>query len=333
MLPDFDDRGIAINDKQIIINASYFVKHDGYMQRTQALIHCLFNLRNQLKSKDLVFFLYDGEPIQISGFEYTIKKICTMLQIPENKIILSIIDHQPKIDFGQIRQISRHSGFFEQVKNLLKVDLCKLDPDYRLFGAFFGRFTLHRLLMAHYLATNHQDSSIVSFRPDYRLAEFEIDPFAKYFASHLDWLKSRLGMNPTLTADQASRNLSTYHEVFGKYAIEIVIETNIIDTGWFTEKTAKCLASGKPFILLGTQGQLAKLREMGFKTFSDDINESYDNEHCHEIRFEMICQQIAKLDGLDATAKTQLVKRLNSVSEYNKNNYHTLVNKYYATPL
>lgn len=58
--------------------------------------------------------------------------------------------------------------------------------------------------------------------------------------------------------------------------ISIVSETT--QNEWFpTEKTYKSLMLGHPFVVYGGQHSLRKIRELGFETFGQAIDESYDN--------------------------------------------------------
>jgi len=60
--------------------------------------------------------------------------------------------------------------------------------------------------------------------------------------------------------------------------ISIVCETRYDNRFFFpTEKTGKALMSGKPFFVLSSKGFLKNLRDIGFKTFSPVIDESYDD--------------------------------------------------------
>ena len=59
-----------------------------------------------------------------------------------------------------------------------------------------------------------------------------------------------------------------------------------------TEKTYKSLMLGHPFILYGGKHSLAKLRAMGFETFSNDIDESYDNANWPIERAERVVQSM-----------------------------------------
>lgn len=59
-------------------------------------------------------------------------------------------------------------------------------------------------------------------------------------------------------------------------------------TNFLSEKTAKVLYGSRIFVLFGTPGRLAALRRMGFETFADVIDESYDSEPDDDQRFERV---------------------------------------------
>ena len=64
---------------------------------------------------------------------------------------------------------------------------------------------------------------------------------------------------------------------YSRSKIELVTET---ETNFFfiTEKTIKPIRAGIPFVIVGCRHYLKKLKQLGFKTFSPYIDESYDNE-------------------------------------------------------
>lgn len=61
---------------------------------------------------------------------------------------------------------------------------------------------------------------------------------------------------------------------------------------FITEKTYKPIVHQMPFIIAGSAGTLKYLRSMGFETFPEIFDESYDNELNSYKRIEMIIQQI-----------------------------------------
>lgn len=72
----------------------------------------------------------------------------------------------------------------------------------------------------------------------------------------------------------------------------------VAETTWFnhysqfTEKVAKPIIAQRPFVAFCGQHYLKNLKSLGFKTFSDVINEDYDNEPDHRRRWKLAWQQI-----------------------------------------
>jgi hypothetical protein len=71
--------------------------------------------------------------------------------------------------------------------------------------------------------------------------------------------------------------------------ISIVTETNYENTEvTLTEKSFKPIKEKHPFILVGVPGALKAMRDMGFKTFSEFWDESYDEVECPRVRMQRI---------------------------------------------
>ena len=77
----------------------------------------------------------------------------------------------------------------------------------------------------------------------------------------------------------------------------IVTESHYREWGGFlsSEKIMKPLISMQPFFVLAQPYTLKYLRDSGFKTFGDIIDESYDNEVDDIKRFNMVVDEITKL--------------------------------------
>jgi len=65
-----------------------------------------------------------------------------------------------------------------------------------------------------------------------------------------------------------------------------------------TEKVWKPISTFQPFILISTKNNLKKLREWGFRTFGDFIDESYDELDTYEERIKIINKEIIRLCGM-----------------------------------
>lgn len=70
--------------------------------------------------------------------------------------------------------------------------------------------------------------------------------------------------------------------------IELVPETLCRDGYFITEKTIKSIATKTPFLIVSTPGYLNYLKQQGFKTFSNIIDESYDLEDNLETRISLV---------------------------------------------
>ena len=83
---------------------------------------------------------------------------------------------------------------------------------------------------------------------------------------------------------------------------------------FLTEKVAKPLIAKRLFILIGNRYSLKFLRELGFKTFSSVIDESYDSIEATSDRFAAALKQVNLLCESDPKAVHQIIK---PILEYN----------------
>jgi len=89
-----------------------------------------------------------------------------------------------------------------------------------------------------------------------------------------------------------------YEKPYNDTAISIVSETS--DKKMFiTEKIYKPLIAGHIFMVHGCNGIMAKLRELGFKTYQDHIDESYDQEVDDHLRMIKLAHSIREARKLD----------------------------------
>lgn len=85
-------------------------------------------------------------------------------------------------------------------------------------------------------------------------------------------------------------------DYFYKCFFNVVTETNFYDDKLhLTEKIFKPIVIKRPFILVGSPGNLAYLKSYGFETFDKWIDESYDLESDPDTRLCMIVNEIKKL--------------------------------------
>ena len=97
------------------------------------------------------------------------------------------------------------------------------------------------------------------------------------------------------------------------------------DSFYLTEKTLKPIAMGHPFIMLSTKHFLKNLRGLGFKTFGDFVDESYDE--CDNVgdRVKIISKE---LERLNITESKKFYNDTRAICEYNQNHLMYLHGRY-----
>jgi hypothetical protein len=144
------------------------------------------------------------------------------------------------------------------------------------------------------------------------------------FDKHIEWAKK--WHNPDLSCLPENllgtvnlpQAIGTWPDLWGKYFIEIVVEGDYHNTWDWTEKTWKCLASGKPFIHMSGPGSLDEIRRLGFKTFDPWINESYNQEPHFWRRLDLIKKEISRLASLDQSTRRATLRSILEIADFNR---------------
>lgn len=128
---------------------------------------------------------------------------------------------------------------------------------------------------------------------------------------------------------QVDHNLDKHYE---NTYFSVVNETNYLkDFGegiFLSEKVFKPILKSHPFILMSRPHSLKKLRELGYKTFSPYIDESYDDEEDDYKRLFMIVNEVKRLCDLP---DEHLHKFLTSMKEVVEHNYNLLTTKNFVS--
>lgn len=100
--------------------------------------------------------------------------------------------------------------------------------------------------------------------------------------------------------------------------------------GFLSEKTFKAIAGFHPFIIYGNRGNIALLQQLGFKTFSDFWDESYD-DYSENVRFEMILHLILEIGNWPMDKINSIHKQMVPILEHNYNHlFNTLPKMFYS---
>ena len=127
--------------------------------------------------------------------------------------------------------------------------------------------------------------------------------------------KSKTGDTIILDDEEARISCILPISIYNQSYYSIVAETTCTNLySHYTEKTAKPIIARRPFIVFAGQYFLKNLKSLGFKTFSDVIDESYDNIEDRNVRFQMAWAQVESLCLKDPN---EVLDRLSPNLEHN----------------
>ena len=102
--------------------------------------------------------------------------------------------------------------------------------------------------------------------------------------------------------------------------ISIVTETNYsLPELTLTEKSFKPIKEKHPFIIVAGPGALKAMREMGFKTFGDFWDESYDEADCFRVRMQKISYLTELIGAWTPDQILDFKRKVKPILEHNYN--------------
>lgn len=144
---------------------------------------------------------------------------------------------------------------------------------------------------------------------------FDILSFLKYgFKKHY--------LDIPETKGHATHSYSWHDELSSRVCFEVVIETCVSQNKKFlTEKFLKAVLSKNVFLLIGNPYSLDWLKSLGFKTFSDIIDESYDVEEVFYKRLLMVFEEIKRLCSLEVNTLKEKIKQMDDIVNHNYDHF------------
>jgi hypothetical protein len=319
------DTAIQATEDKIILYGTHFANKDHTIIRKDIMIDILSRFR---ENKDIYFVFDDGENLIINAFDTFLEQLINRTGINKAKLFVATHDITYRSRYATTIHIPT-LGIFSSLSEFLPEKPLILNNDASLFGTLLGRFTIDRLNLAYQLDTEVPGSYIV-----FQTKEIEIPralgDFKHYYDREVNWMLTRTNpehLETKHTSGLMDWRASTRHypTMWPKFKIEVVAETDAYTNFWFTEKTARCLCFGKPFLLLSGQYSLKRLRdEHGFKTFGEVIYERYDEDHNPFSRIQKMVAEMKRINSMPDDEKTEVLDRLTAIANENKVLYNTL---------
>jgi hypothetical protein len=247
----------------------------------------------------------------------------------------------------RLDKCSRVSHFFFMCQNYWLDDEPTLGQQltyHNLFGLFVGRMTHARAVILHQCLIAKQNifvSKMSSLSPyPWQLNtqdEINLDNLTDWLSTNrqyrmFEWYDKCIipSVDQMTVRDQfttpdsyADTNRSLLNH-YGRFAIEIVCETYTQGNTFFpTEKTIRPIMACKPVLVYGPQYFLARLRTMGFQTYSSLWDESYDFYQGPE-RWRLIQQVIQLINEKTPDERQQLLAKAHTIALHNRKQLHDI---------
>ena len=291
-----------------------------------------------LHNQDITLDLnYEGPDISNTELENYIMHCANLHNYNPSRISVQTSNQVQKHD---VFKIDIHSPIY--IKEIAKEYEHTYDKDIiKHFGMFIGRSNAPRLDLASYLYyAGFRDQSYLTYhyhvQSQYHRENIGIEELLIDF-NHTDLDIPALFLNkcpiasaivePQTNIDlchcqQLLQNdnknfLQNYHNFF----VEIVCETCYTGNTFFpTEKTWRPILLKTPFIIQGPQWYLHRLKDMGFKTFSDWWDEGYSEDPASWQPTE-IKKVISSISELGITNLQEMYREMQPVLEHNKKRF------------
>lgn len=216
---------------------------------------------------------------------------------------------------------------------------CGIWDGTKIFGVFYGRPTANRIGIASYLYTHYLDQSQIVFAANAHdndaAALFELDKLFQYRReSMIDFshmVESRFCRELEYSAFGHEYNPNhCLHDLYKMIFVDIVSEPSIKGTTFYpTEKFSRCVLMKKPFIIMGSRDYIDYLLQMGFRTFYQYWDETYDG-YSEKDRYLKILKLI---DYLALKSRAEIVDMYADMEEILVHNYNLLINQAYSTQI
>jgi hypothetical protein len=193
------------------------------------------------------------------------------------------------------------------------------DKYYMCLNRNSGRFHRPKLIM-ELIKSNLFDKGLISL-----LQSDEFDKFCKH-PSNIEY-KTLIGDNYPFVVDVSNPEIvSSMHNFFTKKDIwlnsyfSLVSETSVgKEFTFITEKTIRPIIYYHPFIVWGNPNTLLHLKKMGFETFPEFFDETYDLEENASDRMNMIVKNVKRLCEMDISEIHSLYQSVKPKLIHNRN--------------
>jgi len=246
------------------------------------------NFESVSKKCELIFYSKSDLLLYLDGIHKKEKDLASWINhlrpkiITDSKAGVFFKENYPDCEFIDHYDMFWYGNCYPHLSTLKKH---RPDLDFLFIVAKKESRPLRNILYDKMESNNLLEKSISSFKPkNDRIYDDLVIDYSDYFIKSHRW-KDSLPMI-------SYYDRTNFELVAETYAIE-----NFDDTFTLTEKTIKPITMLHPFMVFGSHNHLKNMRSMGFRTFGEHIDESYDSEPDVEKRADLIIENLKILKG------------------------------------
>lgn len=322
------DAYFVVTDDCLLIRVDHFLNK-----------HYKFDLRDIVEDivirysagRYVYFYFYDGGNLNLSGFKEFLNYLQAQIGLDKPRTIV-VTYQKTNIDNAVVIYTPISHFLSNTYTRLATVDLAD-DKFEKSFGCLLGRYDLYRLELIRHMHKHHAERSMLSchMKPE-SFFFLEHHKLRDYYSAELEWIHQELPMPQPGQSFNTTRwgSVNWYdaidqcQDLYNQFFIDVISETDYNSPDWFTEKTFKPLMLGRPFIMWSGCGALRSLHDLGFKTFSDIIDEHYDTIPNNRERFTAVINEIDRIGKCSSTELRDMHVHLADVFAHNRNRMREL---------
>jgi hypothetical protein len=312
---------IKVTNNTIEIEARYFAgQESGFSDFDKDILSDAFE--KIYTNQQIIINASDGENIERCGLIDYLEWACQEFNIPHSSIFI-ITPNTKLISKFVSCVIPLH--IFNSAKYYITQSF-ERQSNTKFVGASIGRFSPSRFRLIYELDQAFTNDTFLIFHPLPESVKKFYTNTNDTYKKELSWLESKkfdidlvYPSELSINAIEWKDSYNNYHNIWNKFDIEIVAETDPNSNFWFTEKTARCIATGKPFLLLSGCRSLKILQDRGYTTFDEIIDESYDNETIPTRRISKIISSLTEL--YQSPDRASKINQLYQIAQHNITHY------------
>ena len=305
------------------------------------------NISSEIKNiiinkKNVYLYLNQNQEKITEDNVLKIYKDCLNKKIPPNKIMLSSdnfdyfkikqsLENQYKIDCNikffnypwALYQAAEMLDFLDEQNNIVKK--IKYNRDKK-FLCFNRNLKQNKVLVILYLLGKYEKDTFLSFDinrlpPNYKKSLEDILKIFSIKDLYIGYEKMMNIKKSIIDVDDLNSGMELLYDdkkIYEDSYFSLVTETET-ESGRITEKTFKPIINQHPFIIWGSPGSLKYLKYYNFKSFSEFIDEKYDNEfERYDERYKHLLNTIDSVGKMNKEKLDELTKQISNILIYNR---------------